>query len=119
MPHDFLSGIIYPVFGQYEKAIEVGREAVRLNPDLPIPYASLMFAYIALNRLDEANATYEQALERKLNSPFFHIALYQIAFLQNDAAGMAQAGGVVGRHAGNRGRIGGLRSRDSGLFRAA
>ena len=33
MPHSFLSGIIYPVFGQYEKAVEEGREAVRLNPD--------------------------------------------------------------------------------------
>ena len=49
-----------------------------------------MFSYIALNRLDEAKSTYGQALERKLDFPFFHIALYQIAFLQNDAAGMAQ-----------------------------
>jgi eukaryotic-like serine/threonine-protein kinase len=45
---------------------------------------------IALNRLDEAKATYQQALERKLNNPFLHIALYQIAFLQNDVAVMTQ-----------------------------
>ncbi len=89
-PHEFLSGIIYPATGQYEKAAEEGREAVRLYPDRPIPYTNLMFAYIALNRLDETNATYEQSLKRRLNSPFFHIALYQITFLQNDAAGMAQ-----------------------------
>ena len=89
-PHTFLSGIIYPVFGQYEKAVEEGRDAVRLNPDNPISYSTLMFSYIALNRLDEAKATYGQALERKLNDPLFHLALYQIAFLQNDAEGMAQ-----------------------------
>jgi tetratricopeptide (TPR) repeat protein len=89
-PHTFLSGIIYPVFGQYEKAVEEGRDAVRLNPDNPISYSTLMFSYIALNRLDEAKATYEQALERKLNDPLFHLALYQIAFLQNDAEGMGQ-----------------------------
>ena len=78
-----------------------------------------MFNYIALNRLDEAKATYEQALERKLNNPFFHLALYQIAFLQNDAAGMAQQ---VARSAGTpgvRGRTAGLGSRYRRLFRAA
>jgi hypothetical protein len=32
----------------------------------------------------------QQALERKLNNPFLHIALYQIAFLQSDAAVMTQ-----------------------------
>jgi eukaryotic-like serine/threonine-protein kinase len=53
-PHDFLSGIILPVFGQYEKAVEEGREeAVRLNPDNPISYNVLMANYTALNRLDE------------------------------------------------------------------
>jgi eukaryotic-like serine/threonine-protein kinase len=89
-PHTFLSGIIYPVFGQYEKGVEEGREAVRLDPDNPVSYNTLMFSYIALNRLDEAKAAYRQGLERKLNFPDFHLALYQIAFLQNDAEGMAQ-----------------------------
>jgi DNA-binding winged helix-turn-helix (wHTH) protein/tetratricopeptide (TPR) repeat protein len=90
MPHAFLIGAIYPVLGQYEKGVEEGKEAIRLNPDFPIPYALHMFNYTALNRLDEAKATYGQALGRKLNHPFFSIALYEIAFLQNDAAGMAQ-----------------------------
>jgi predicted Zn-dependent protease len=59
-----------------------------------------MFDYIALNRLDEAKATYEQANERKLKSGSFPLLLYHIAFLQNDAAGMAQQ---VSRSAGNPG----------------
>ena len=90
MPHNLLSGAIYPAIGQYEKGVEEGRGAVRLNPNFPASYALLIYNYISLNRLDEAKATYEQALERKLKNPFFHHALYQIAFLQNDAAGMAQ-----------------------------
>jgi len=61
-----------------------------LKADSPVSYAFLMFGYIALNRLDEAKATYGRALERKLYSPFFLSSLYQIAFLQNDVAGMAQ-----------------------------
>jgi eukaryotic-like serine/threonine-protein kinase len=90
MPHGFLMGAIYPVIGQYGKAVEEGREAIRLNPDLSIAYALLMFDYTALNRLDEAKVTYEQALARKLNHPISHLALYGVAFLQNDAAGMEQ-----------------------------
>ena len=90
LPHGFLMGAIYPVIGQYEKAVEEGREAIRLNPDLSITYALLMFDYTALNRPDEARATYGQALARKLNHPFSHLALYGVAFLQNDAAGMEQ-----------------------------
>ena len=76
--------------GQYEKAAQEGKEAVRLNPNSPFSYINLMFDYIALNRLDEAKATIGQALDHKINNPFLHIALYQIAFLQNDAAQMAQ-----------------------------
>jgi eukaryotic-like serine/threonine-protein kinase len=90
MPHILLSGAIYPVTGQYEKGVEEGRELVRLDPDLPVSYAFLMFNYTSLNRLDEAKAIYGQALERKLDHPFFHVALYEFAFLQNDAAEMEQ-----------------------------
>ncbi len=90
MPRTFLSGPIYPAFGQYENAIEEGREAVRLSPDSPVPYFILGFNYVNLNRLDEAKATYAQALARKLDHPYFHGDLYLIAFLQNDAAVMAQ-----------------------------
>jgi len=89
-PHVFLTSSIYQVIGQYGKGVEEGREAVRLNPDSSVSYALLNFDYIALNRLDEAKAIYGQALEHKLNHTLFHIGLYEIAFLQNDAAGMAQ-----------------------------
>jgi eukaryotic-like serine/threonine-protein kinase len=89
-PHDLLAGIILPTIGQYEKASDEATEAIRLNPDFPIPYAQRIFSEISLNRIEEAKATYAQALQRKLNNPFFYVGLYQIAFLQNDEAGMAQ-----------------------------
>lgn len=90
MPHTYLAGAIYPVTGQYEKASEEAGEAIALRPDSPISYAFLMFADIDLLRLDEAKAAYKQAQQHKLYSPLFPLALYQIAFLQADAAGMAQ-----------------------------
>jgi eukaryotic-like serine/threonine-protein kinase len=90
VPHDYLSGAIYPVIGQYEKAVEESREALRLNPDNALSYGILMFHYTALNRLDEANATYAQAVKRKLDHPLIRIALNGIAFMRNDAAGIAE-----------------------------
>jgi serine/threonine protein kinase/Flp pilus assembly protein TadD len=90
LPHDMLAGMILPVIGQYEKVVEEANEAVRLNPDVSIAYFLLGSGYIALNRLDEAKATYAQARVRKQDVPTFYIGLYQIAFLQNDAAGMAR-----------------------------
>ena len=90
LPHDYLSGAIYPVIGQHEKAVQESQEALRLNSDDVFSYGMLMFHYTALNRLDEARATYARALERKLDHPFIHIALNGIAFMENDATGMAQ-----------------------------
>jgi serine/threonine protein kinase len=90
MPHIHLSGSIYPMTGEYEKGIEHGKEAIRLSPNFSPSYALPMFDYIALNRLDEAKATYEQALKRKLKNSFFPLLLYQIAFLEKDTGGMAQ-----------------------------
>jgi serine/threonine protein kinase/predicted Zn-dependent protease len=87
----FLSGIIYPPLGKYEKAVEEGKEAVRLNPDFPVAYDVLMASEFALNRLDESRSTYRQATQRKLDSgSFLHVAPYQLAFLQNDLAEMAK-----------------------------
>jgi tetratricopeptide (TPR) repeat protein len=90
MPRTFLSGPIYSTLGQYENAVEVGREVVRMSPDSPVPYSVLGFNYVELNRFDEAKVTYMQALERKLDHPYIHADLYLIAFLQNDAVGMRQ-----------------------------
>jgi len=98
MPHAYLAGAIYPVIGQYEKASEEAEEAITLKPDSPINYAFLMLGDIALLHLDAAKAAYEQAQQHKLYSPIYPLALYQIAFLQNDAAKMAkQVAGSVGQ----------------------
>ncbi len=88
-PHDLLAGAMLPVIGQYDRAVDEASQAIRLSPDFPIAYAQRMFSLIALNRLDDAKATYAQALERRLSNPMLDLAVYQIAFLQNDDAGMA------------------------------
>jgi eukaryotic-like serine/threonine-protein kinase len=89
-PHMFLSGFIYPSLGEYKKGLEEGEEAVRLNPNNPIPYSVLMLNNLSLNRLEDAKSTYAQAVEHKLTRPTLHASLYEIAFLQNDTTEMGQ-----------------------------
>jgi eukaryotic-like serine/threonine-protein kinase len=101
LPHTFLSGIILPVLGQYDKAAKEATEAVRLNPSFPLSYSLLMYSYIALNHLDKAQATDDQAVEHKLDSSaFLFVPQYQLAFLKNDATGMSR---LVERSAGKPG----------------
>jgi eukaryotic-like serine/threonine-protein kinase len=83
-------GSLFRTLGQYDKSLTAYREVLRLNPDSGLPYFNLIYNYVRLNRLDEARATAEEAQAKKLDSPVLHFFLYDIAFLQNDAAGMAQ-----------------------------
>jgi tetratricopeptide (TPR) repeat protein len=88
-PRDRL-GIIYETFGQYDKSLAEMREALRLSPESVKSYENVVDAYLWLNRLEEARATAEEAKAKNLDSPHLHDSLYLLAFLQNDAAGMAQ-----------------------------
>ena len=81
-------GSIYSNLGQYEKAITQTLEALRLEPNITIGYSNLAQAYLALNRLDDAKKAIEQAQGRKLESDFLHVAMYELAFLNSDAAEM-------------------------------
>jgi tetratricopeptide (TPR) repeat protein len=74
--------------GQYEKGIQAAQEAIRLNPDLPFGYDALIVHNIALGRFAEAAAALQRAAERKLETPFFLVSRYYIAFLEGDEAGM-------------------------------
>jgi eukaryotic-like serine/threonine-protein kinase len=78
------------ILGNWEKALEEWREALRLEPNNVGNYIDLGVAYTAFNRLDEAEAVFNQAEERKLASPILLANRYRVAFLKGDAAQMAQ-----------------------------
>ncbi len=83
-------GAISGTLGNFEKAVEEFREALRLEPSNSLNYVTLSLAYMSLNRLDEAEAVYKQAEERKLESEFLLWVRYSLAFLKGDTAQMAQ-----------------------------
>jgi len=76
--------------GNWEKALEKSQEALRLDPNNVINYGNLSLSYMSLNRLDEAEAVYQQAEERKLGDEGLLWERYLLAFLKGDTAQMAQ-----------------------------
>ena len=99
VPHSGLGGYVYPALGQFTQALAECLEALRLRPDNPVTYGALADAYLSLNRFEEAHAAAQQAQAKNV-ALWSSIYLYKLAFLQNDAAGMAQQ---VARAAGKPG----------------
>ncbi len=80
----------YTLVGPFDKAVQEGTEAVRLNPKKAQAYVNLAVGFMGLNRFDEAKVVLKQAQAQKLESANMHGRLYQIAFIQGNAAGMKE-----------------------------
>jgi tetratricopeptide (TPR) repeat protein/predicted Ser/Thr protein kinase len=80
--------VILSTLGNYEKALNENREALRLDPNSATGYVNLGGAYMSLNRFDEAEAAFKQAEERKLENENLIAVRYVLAFLKGDAAQM-------------------------------
>ena len=80
----------HTVLGQYEKAVGETIQAINLTPDDAVLYANLLTAYAALNRMDEAKSTFEQARARKLESTALQLGRYALAFLGGDTVEMGR-----------------------------
>jgi serine/threonine protein kinase/Flp pilus assembly protein TadD len=82
-------GYIYGQLGQYDKSLASTLDAQRLAQDAT-GYTNLADTYIEVNRFDEAQKTIEEAQAHNRAGDFMHLAIYQLAFLKNDAAEMAR-----------------------------
>jgi serine/threonine protein kinase/Tfp pilus assembly protein PilF len=89
IPHTNL-GSNFVSLGQYEKAISETQEAQRLEPNNVVTRSNLGQIFLALNRPDDAKAMFEQALARKLDSGGLRLWMYNLAFVRDDSAQMAQ-----------------------------
>ena len=82
VPHGLLGGLVYPTLGKYEKAVEVDKQLVEIDPDFPIGYLQLAFNNQFAGHLAEAEKSLQQASARKLESPELAVQRYDIAFLK-------------------------------------
>ena len=80
--------VLYNTSGQYEKALEPAQENLRLGSHMFYAYGVLARSYIGLNRFDEAKAVLERQLAQGIESWGAHYQIFQIAFIEGDAAAM-------------------------------
>ncbi len=85
-----LLGNVLAAQGQYEKAAEVERQAVRLAPDVRIWRENLAAYTLALQRLNETRQIIHEEQERKLDGSELHTLLYALAFIAGDSVAMAE-----------------------------
>jgi tetratricopeptide (TPR) repeat protein/predicted Ser/Thr protein kinase len=83
-------GLIYAEEGQYDKAVELTRQAVRLEANVAVYYSNLTQYTMALQRFDETRQIIRDAQTRKMDPAEFHATLYGLAFLAADTAAMTE-----------------------------
>ena len=83
-------GLVLAFMGQYPRAAEMTREALRLAPDGATWYTNLANDELALQRFDEARQIIHEAQTRKLDDPIHRNALYALAWLGADGPAMVE-----------------------------
>jgi serine/threonine protein kinase/Tfp pilus assembly protein PilF len=83
-------GLIYAEEGQYEKAVELTRQALHLGADVALFYENLVQYTMALQRFDDTRETIREAQTRKMDPAELHATLYGLAFLAADTAAMTE-----------------------------
>jgi len=99
-PHQFSAGFIDPGLARYEKAIQEGYDAIRLDPDEAITYELLGGDELFLNRFDEAENVLRYASDRKVDIPDFLTLRFDLAFLKNDESEMNRIAGLAQENSG-------------------
>ena len=80
--------LAYYWIGQTDQAIVEASESLRLYPDFFIPRLYLGLALLRLNRFAEAREVLAEAIDQNIVHPNMCSALYQLAYIDGDAAGM-------------------------------
>jgi DNA-binding winged helix-turn-helix (wHTH) protein/tetratricopeptide (TPR) repeat protein len=74
--------------GNWEEAVKHGRLSVDANPNDVRNYYNLAVSELALDRLDSATRTCDQAIARNKNDPYLHVVRYWVAFVRHDSKEM-------------------------------
>jgi serine/threonine protein kinase/tetratricopeptide (TPR) repeat protein len=82
-------GIVYAEQGLYEKAMEVTKQSAGISPTVA-DQGNLANYSLALQHFDETRQVIRDAQARKLDDYATRSALYALAFLGSDSAGMAE-----------------------------
>lgn len=91
-PHDMAwtinLSVDYALTGQYDKAIELQRRAIRETPGLSPSYGNLAQLFLAIDRPDEARSVLDQARQLNLQDVNIQLDEYELAFYADDKSTM-------------------------------
>jgi eukaryotic-like serine/threonine-protein kinase len=83
-------GLVSAQLGKYEKAEEITKQALAMDPGVPVYYEDLTIYTLALQQFDETRRIIHDAQARKIDSPSLRANLYDVAFCTGDSATMAE-----------------------------
>jgi len=93
-PRDFVPpinlGTTYVSEGKYQEALDQNLKGIAINPDNVFTYENLGTTYFVLGRLSDAQKTFLEAENRKLDDDVLHADRYGLAFVQGDTKAMAE-----------------------------
>ncbi|HEY8188740.1 MAG TPA: protein kinase [Pyrinomonadaceae bacterium] len=91
-PRDYVPlnnlAVNYNFLGAYDKQLEAAHAAFNLNPNAASPYTNLAWAYLRLNRLDEARKIIEEAIKQDKVSFGMRGAIFTLYYLNGDIAAL-------------------------------
>jgi tetratricopeptide (TPR) repeat protein len=74
-------GAVYARLGEYNQAIEVARQALKLAPEQIAAYEHLAYYYLATQHPEDGHQVIRDAQAKSMDSAAFHKVLYAVAFL--------------------------------------
>ncbi len=83
-----LMGYNYGLLGKFQEALPPILGAIHLDPKMQVDHALLVGIYLALNRLSDARAAYDEARSLGLDYPFMRLSRFLVANLEHDSAEM-------------------------------
>jgi serine/threonine protein kinase/Tfp pilus assembly protein PilF len=79
---------IYNQLGQFDNALQNAKRAVEIDPDMASGYENAAQAYCGLNRIEEARASLNAALQHKASAAAFHAELAALDWYEGKEADM-------------------------------
>jgi serine/threonine protein kinase/tetratricopeptide (TPR) repeat protein len=83
-------GLVSAQRGNYERGVEMTRQALSLGPVTGTYYENLSTYTLALQRFEETRQVAQAARAQKMDGAELRVNLYDVAFLSGDSAGMAE-----------------------------
>ena len=83
-------GYTLRLLGRNEQAVAAERESIQFTPTDPYSVSDIMFSYMDLERPGEAQAAFDEARARNVDSEHLRAARYALAFVQGDQGAMSE-----------------------------